>query len=43
MGKGMDYDNLDDEGKVIIACGGTGVFPFCDFIDMLFKRIKYLE
>jgi predicted ferric reductase len=25
-------------GKVIIVAGGTGMFPFIDFIDILFKK-----
>ena len=43
MGAGMNYQNLRNDGKVIIVCGGTGVLPFCDLIDLLFKRIKYLR
>lgn len=42
MGAGMKYDYLGEEGKVIILCGGTGIFPFYDFIDLLFKRVKLL-
>ncbi len=43
MGAGMNYQNLRNDGKVIIVCGGTGVLPFCDLIDLLFKRVKYLR
>jgi hypothetical protein len=42
MGKGMAFDKLRPDGKVIIICGGTGILPFCDFIDILFKKTKYL-
>ncbi len=27
----------------MIVCGGTGILPFADFIDVLFKRVKVLE
>jgi len=43
MGAGMNYQDLRDDGKLIIVCGGTGVLPFCDLIDLLFKRVKYLQ
>ena len=43
MGQGLGYDKLRDEGKVIFISGGTGILPFCDFIDILFKRVKYLS
>ena len=43
MGEGMKYHELAHSGKVILVCGGTGLFPFCDFIDILFKRVKILE
>lgn len=43
MGAGMHYQRLKSEGKVIIVCGGTGILPFCDFFDILFKRVNYLE
>jgi hypothetical protein len=43
MGSGMNLENLPYFGKIIIICGGTGLLPFSDFIDLLFKRIKYLE
>jgi len=26
-----------------MICGGTGLLPFVDLIDLLFKRVKYLE
>lgn len=25
-------------GKIIIVAGGTGIFPFCDLIDLLYKE-----
>jgi hypothetical protein len=43
MGKGLNYDKLRPDGKVIFISGGTGILPFCDFIDILFKRVKFLE
>ena len=43
MGCGMKYQNIGPQGKVLIVCGGTGILPFCDFIDILFKRAKHLE
>jgi NAD(P)H-flavin reductase len=43
LGAGMKYAELKEEGKVIIVCGGTGLLPFCDFIDLLFKRVLLLE
>jgi hypothetical protein len=30
------------EGKIIIAAGGTGLYPFSDLIDLLFKR-KFIK
>lgn len=42
MGRGMRYDYLGEEGKVLIISGGTGLLPFYDFIDLLFKRVKLL-
>jgi hypothetical protein len=42
MGGGMNYDKLKPDGKVIIVSAGTGILPFGDFIDILFKRIKYI-
>ena len=43
MGSGMKYGDIKEEGKVIIVSGGTGLLPFCDFIDLLFKRFLLLE
>jgi hypothetical protein len=43
MGAGMKFDQIPSKGKVIIVCGGTGILPFCDFIDLLFKRTKFLK
>jgi NAD(P)H-flavin reductase len=42
MGQGLGFDKLREGGKVILISGGTGILPFCDFIDILFKRVKYL-
>ena len=43
MGAGMNYQDLREDGKVILICGGTGILPFCDLIDLLFKRIKFMK
>lgn len=43
MGAGLKYDYVPEAGLVLIICGGTGFLPFCDLIDILFKRVKYLE
>lgn len=43
MGSGLKFDTISTEGNVIFVCGGTGILPFCDFIDLLFKRSKVLE
>jgi NAD(P)H-flavin reductase len=40
-GAGMKFDTLLS-GKVIIVAGGTGLFPFIDFIDILFKNALVL-
>jgi len=39
----MNYHELNEDGKVIIVCGGTGILPFCDLIDLLFKRVNYIQ
>ena len=36
-GEGLRLHNLTP-GKVIIVAGGTGLYPFCDLIDLLFKE-----
>lgn len=43
MGAGLKFDTISQSGSVIFVCGGTGILPFCDFIDLLFKRVKILE
>lgn len=35
----MKYNTISSEGKVVIVAGGTGMFPFIDFIDLLFKKV----
>jgi NAD(P)H-flavin reductase len=30
-------------GKVIIVAGGTGIYPFSDLIDLLYKNKKLAE
>jgi hypothetical protein len=42
MGAGLKYDKISPNGIVAFVCGGTGILPFCDFIDLLFKRAKFL-
>jgi hypothetical protein len=42
MGAGMKYGTIRDSGLVVFVTGGTGLLPFCDFVDLLFKRVKYL-
>ena len=37
----MKFDTVTD-GKVIIVAGGTGIFPFIDFIDIIFKKALIL-
>jgi hypothetical protein len=36
-GEGLHFGELNP-GKIIIVAGGTGIFPFCDLIDLLFKN-----
>jgi len=43
MGAGLKFDTISSSGSVIFVCGGTGILPFCDFIDLLFKRSKVLD
>jgi predicted ferric reductase len=33
----MKFDTIDED-EVIIVAGGTGIFPFIDFLDILFKQ-----
>ena len=35
-GRGLELENTK-EGRVIVVAGGTGLFPFSDIIDLLFK------
>lgn len=37
-GEGLRFGELKP-GKIIIVAGGTGLFPFCDLIDLLFKNL----
>lgn len=39
----MKFDKIPQGGVVVFVCGGTGLLPFCDFIDILFKRVQVLE
>jgi hypothetical protein len=43
MGAGLKYDKVPESGLILIVCGGSGLLPFCDLIDILFKRIRYLD
>ena len=36
-GRGMSLSDIA-HGKIVIFAGGTGFYPFCDLIDLLFKR-----
>lgn len=40
-GLGLSLDCLTSN-KIVLFAGGTGLYPFCDFIDMLFKT-KLIE
>jgi len=31
----------DSKGLHVIVCGGTGILPFLDLIDFMFKKIAY--
>jgi NAD(P)H-flavin reductase len=35
-GEGLQFSQLKP-GKVVIVAGGTGIYPFADLIDLLFK------
>jgi tRNA A37 N6-isopentenylltransferase MiaA len=35
----MKLDKISSSGKIVIVAGGTGMFPFIDFIDLLFKKV----
>ena len=37
-GEGLHFAELTP-GKIIIVAGGTGLYPFCDLIDLLFKSL----
>ncbi|CAD8125991.1 unnamed protein product [Paramecium sonneborni] len=32
---------IPNKGKIVIICGGTGIFPFLDLLDFLLKSIIY--
>jgi hypothetical protein len=40
-GFGLELD-VTKPGRIVIVAGGTGLFPFCDIIDLLYKSL-YLE
>ena len=35
-GEGLQLSNTKP-GKIILVVGGTGLYPFCDLIDLLYK------
>lgn len=37
MGRGLGLDKLRP-GKVVLLAGGTGLYPFVDILDLLFKK-----
>lgn len=41
-GRGLELGTTSP-GKIIILAAGTGLYPFCDFIDLLFKSQLLLE
>jgi hypothetical protein len=43
MGAGMKLERIPLTGYMIIVTGGTGLQPFSDFVDLLFKRVLVLE
>jgi hypothetical protein len=40
-GFGLELE-VTKPGRIIIVAGGTGLFPFSDFIDLYFKSV-YLQ
>ena len=36
-GEGLQLANTKP-GKILIVAGGTGIYPFCDLIDLLYKE-----
>ncbi len=40
-GSGMKLLSLS-QGEIIMVAGGTGIFPFIDFLDILFKKALIL-
>ena len=41
-GIGLCLDEIKG-GKIILVTGGTGLYPFCDLIDLLFKHLLILN
>lgn len=37
-GRGLELGEIEEGGRVVIVAAGTGLFPFCDLIDLLFKQ-----
>jgi len=38
LGKGMSLHEMPN-GKIIMFAAGTGLHPYCDLIDLLFKEM----
>jgi hypothetical protein len=36
-GKGMSLDEMPN-GRIVMFAGGTGIHPYCDLIDLLYKE-----
>jgi len=41
-GEGLQL-HFTKPGKILMIVGGTGLFPFCDLIDLLYKEQLILE
>lgn len=37
-GLGLSLDTIDST-KIVLFAGGTGLYPYCDFIDLLYKSM----
>ncbi|EGR34323.1 hypothetical protein IMG5_016390 [Ichthyophthirius multifiliis] len=38
LGTGLNFQENEENKKYVFFCGGTGLFPFLDLIDILFKK-----
>jgi NAD(P)H-flavin reductase len=41
IGRGCEV-NEDIYGEVFLICGGTGILPFIDLLDILYKKACFL-